>query len=268
MRIPSAVFVAALILSSAGAAQEPAKRLACQERGAPDGRQRGCEIREITLAAAGRLEVDAGPGGGVAVRPWSRAETLVRAKVEAWGGTKPSDVRVNATPGKVSSEGPKAQMGWSSGWSVSFEVFVPERTDLEARTVNGGITVEGVRGEILARTTNGGITLEGVGGRVEGKTVNGGIRLKLAGKAWEGDSCTLATTNGGVNVDVPRDYSARFVAETRNGGIHSAIPDAKVERGRGTGGKLEATAGTGGALIRVTAVNGGVTIRQEGAAQI
>lgn len=262
----TAVLATALLIALPAPAQEPEKKLACSERPS-GGRPRACEMRETTVGVTGRLEVDAAPNGGISVKAWSRAEVLVRAKVEAWGDRSLSDVRVNASAGRVSAEGPKAMFG-ESGWSVSFEIFLPERTDLNLKTVNGGVAVAGVRGDIVARTTNGGISLDAVGGRVEGRTTNGGINLKLAGKAWDGDSCDLTTTNGGVSIDVPTNYSARFAANTTNGGLKSDIPNSKVERGRWAGGSVEATTGAGGALIKATTTNGGVTIRQRGVAQL
>jgi hypothetical protein len=262
----AAVLATALFLVTAAPGQDPEKRLACSDRAGRDERPRTCEMRENTIGTTGRLNVDAGPNGGVAIRSWSRAQVLVRAKVETWGSVKPAEVIVNATPGKVASEGPRSIFSRDSGWSVSYEIFLPERTDLELSTVNGGVSVAGVRGDIVAKTTNGGISLDAVGGRVQGRTTNGGITLKLAGNAWDGESCELSTTNGGISVDVPANYSARFSASTTNGGLKSELPNSKVERGRWTGGSLEAAAGSGGALIKATTTNGGVTIRQRGAA--
>lgn len=262
----AAVLGTALLLLPAGFAQEPAKKLACTE--SRDSRPRQCEMREMTIGTTGRLEVDAAPNGGISVAAWSRAEVLVRAKVETWGEAKLGDVRVNATPGRVIAEGPKS-MGWrDSGWSVSYEIFLPERTDLDLRSVNGGISVDGVRGELKARTTNGGMTLAAVGGKVNAQTTNGGVNLRLAGRGWEGESCEVTTTNGGVNVEIPENYAARLVASTTNGGLKSEVPNAKVEKGRWTGGTMELSAGGAGPVIKVTTTNGGVTVRHKGTAQL
>ena len=240
----TAVLGTALFLAGLAPAQEIEKKLECTER--RDGRPRLCEMREVTMGTTGRLEVDASPNGGVSVKPWSRAEVLVRAKVEAWGDVKLTDVKVNAASARVSAEGPRALMGRNMGWSVSFEVFVPERTDLTLRTVNGGISVAGVRGDLRAKTTNG------------------GINLALAGRGWDGESCELTTTNGGVTVEAPANYAARFVAKTTNGGMKADIPNARVEKGRWAGSTLEAVSGGGGPEVRVTTTNGGVTIRERG----
>jgi DUF4097 and DUF4098 domain-containing protein YvlB len=74
----------------------------------------------------------------------------------------------------------------------------------------------------------------------------------------------LTTTNGGVTVEAPSNYAARFVAKTTNGGMKSDIPNAKVEKGRWAGTTLEAVSGGGGPEVRVTTTNGGVTIRERG----
>lgn len=259
----TAALTAAFLFASLAPAQEPAKSLQC-----PPAGKRPCEMRESTVGTTGRLEVDAMPNGGIAVKPWNRAEVLVRAKVEAWGDVSLSGVRVNAGAGRVSAEGPKSISKRNAGWSVSYEVFVPERTDLNLKTVNGGISVTGVRGDLRATTTNGGISLAAVSGKVNGRTTNGGINLKLDGKGWDGESCELATTNGGVSVEVPPNYAARFVAQTTNGGLKAEIPNAKVERGRSTAATMEAESGGGGPVVKVTTTNGGVTFRERGAAQL
>jgi DUF4097 and DUF4098 domain-containing protein YvlB len=262
----AAVLGTALFIAGIAPAQEPDKRLACSDN--RDGRARQCEMREMTTGVTGRLDVDAAPNGGISVKPWNRAEVLVRAKVESWGDVGLADVKVRAASGRVSAEGPRTMLKRESGWSVSFEVFVPERTDLDLKTVNGGISVAGIRGDLQAKTTNGGISLASVAGKVVGRTTNGGIKLALDGRAWEGESCDLSTTNGGVTVEVPANYSARFVAKTTNGGLKADIPNAKVERGRWTGATMEAVTGAGGAEVKVTTTNGGVSIRERGTARL
>lgn len=261
----TAVLTTALLLTGAAGAQEPEKKLACGKE--PAGH--ACEMREATMAAPPLLTVDAAPNGGVAVKAWKRNEVLVRSKVVAWGEAKLADVKVAAGGSRVAAEGPRAMPGRSSGWSVSFEVFVPEKIGLDLKSVNGGISVAGVTGDLRLKTTNGGINLADVGGKVNGHTTNGGISLSLAGAGWTGDSCELETTNGGIHIEAPERYGARIVATTTNGGLKSDFPNTKVERGRWTGGTLEVTPGGGaGPTVKATTTNGGITVRPRGTAQL
>lgn len=226
------------------------------------GRERYCEVREYALEPRGRLAVDAGPNGGIAVRGWDRDEISLVARVQA--STRDGDPRGLArsievrTGDVIEADGPR-RPGRRAHWSVSFELMVPRGTDLRLEASNGGIRLEGLTGETVAHTTNGGITLAGGAGRVRGETTNGGIHLELEGSTWDGDGVELRTTNGGVDIRIPDDYDAELETGTVNGGMRLDIPvvvQGRIDR------RIRTTLGDGGPLIRVTTTNGGVTIRR------
>lgn len=265
-RIP-AVLGAALILSTGAAlSQEPAKSLACKQyEGGESRQQRACEMREMTLPATGSLNVDAAPNGGITVKAWAKGEILLRARVETWGETKPEaearlkEVKIT-TGSKVSADGPRS--AGRSHYLVSYEVFVPSRIDLTLHSTNGGISIAGVNGTIAANTTNGGLKLAGLAGKVSAHTTNGGVKVELAGATWHGEGFDVSTTNGGVDIQVPADYSARLEARTTNGGFRSDLP-VQVE-GKYSGKRVSATLGKGGALVKVETTNGGIRLNRTG----
>jgi DUF4097 and DUF4098 domain-containing protein YvlB len=234
----------------------------------PDGgrssRPSHCEIREMTVPPAGSaLIVDAAPNGGISVRAWDKAETRLRAKVTAQADTQAdadaiaADVKVLTDGGRIRSEGRRVHDG---GWSVSFEVMVPAKHDLSLSTTNGGVSIDGVHGQIEFTTTNGGVNLTNLGGSVRGSTTNGGVQVSLMGGAWEGQGLDVQTRNGGVRLTVPDGYSAHLEVATRNGGIRSRFPVAAQRDG---GDKtVSADLGGGGAPVKLTTVNGGVTITE------
>lgn len=269
-----------LLVPTGGRAQAPATKLECEHNGGDgNGRRSGlfgwfrrgnrfesCEIREQTIASSGKLVVDASPNGGVRVSGWDRDDVLVRAAVRAWGDDEDearelaSQIEIQTDDSRIRAEGPG--QSWNRmGWTVSYEIFVPSATDLDLETVNGGIVLTDVDGEIDFDTTNGGVNLDGVAGDVRGRTTNGGIDVRLTGDAWQGDGLDLATTNGGVRLHVPEDYSARLEARTTNGGINTEFP-VSVE-GRLSRRNLSATLGEGGALVSVRTTNGGVHIMRD-----
>lgn len=229
-------------------------------------RARHCEMKEWTIAATPAVSVNAGPNGGVSVKGWAKNETLVRAKIETWAPEMneakalAGQIAVETAGGNIRANAPKFER--DRGYSVSFEVFVPARTDLNLNSHNGGINVQEVTGAIRFETTNGGIKLSRLAGDVRGSTTNGGVSIELAGTRWDGAGLNVETTNGGVTVGVPEGYSAHFEAGTTNGGMQVDIP----LRVRGeVGKKLQGDLGAGGAPIRVTTTNGGVKIRKIGA---
>lgn len=252
--------VALALPTRAPAQQESARWL--EECRSQNGRPAHCEVRETTLPAGGSLQVDATPNGGVSVHGWDRNEVLVQARLraqapgEAEAREIASRVEVRAGGGRVSASGPE-DLGSQRSWSVSYQVWVPRRTDLELQSQNGGLSVAGVRGELQLSTTNGGISLERVGGAVRGRTTNGGIRVRLEGSRWEGEGLELSTTNGGVSLAMPESYSASLHLSTVNGGVSGNIP---VVRRRWTGGEVNATLGQGGPPIRITTTNGGLKV--------
>ena len=240
------------------------KQLTCQNGGYDSERVRHCEIREQTLPATGRLGLDAGRNGGAAVKGWLRSEVLVRARVEAAGETEAaaalmaSQVSISSSAGEVHATGPEsADNSW---WSVSYEIFVPQNTDLSLKTYNGGMTISDVRGQIHFDVHNGGVHLKRVAGDVSGATVNGGIQVELAGAMWDGRQLEVSTRNGGVTVSMPSSYSAHVEAETHSGGIQSDFP-VTIE-GNLRPRHLDFNVGSGGPLIHVSTENGGVKLKR------
>lgn len=258
--IPGALLAAGPAVAQAGTDAWLAR---CQEYGDRDRSEAHCEVRNYELAATGSLEVQASPNGGISVVGWDGDQVQVVAKVRAQGRTMDDarelarEIRVIAEPGSIRTDGPRPQRG--SNWSVSYEVRVPNRTNLALESTNGGLHVEDVSGELRLRTTNGGISLAGVSGDVRGRTVNGGVDVELEGRSWTGRGLEIETTNGGVTLQVPSDYSAELRASTVNGGLDVDFPITVQGR---IGRRIEATLGSDGAPIRIQTTNGGVTLRR------
>ena len=241
------------------------KTLTCQNGGGDGDRARHCEIREQTMASMGRLAVDASPNGGITIKGSLRGDVLVRARVEASGDTEAaaaalvSQVALNTAGGQVSASGPASGRD-NSWWSVSYEIFVPQTSDLTLKTVNGGIVISDVRGQLHFDTVNGGVTLRRLAGDVGGATVNGGITADLTGAIWEGQKMEVRTQNGGVTLKAPSYYSAHLQAETHNGGIHSDFANP-TDNSKQTH-QMDFNIGSGGPLIHVTTNNGGITLKR------
>jgi len=248
----------------AAGAQAPEPRMECNDgwQGWWNRGEHFCEIREMTVPATGSLTVDAGPNGGIRVIGSDRRDVLVRAMVQTWGDDE-DEARETAqqivvrTDGEIHAEGPDRDN--DRGWSVGYEIFTPRDTDLMLETHNGGIVIEAVRGEVGFETTNGGVKLDDLAGNVLGRTTNGGVDVTLTGNTWAGDALDVRTTNGGVRLHVPSEYSARLEAGTTNGGIHIDFP--VTVQGR-IGREISTTLGAGGPLVRVGTTNGGVRVDQ------
>jgi DUF4097 and DUF4098 domain-containing protein YvlB len=243
------------------------KTMTCQNGGDDRDGARFCEVREQTVASMGHLDVDASPNGGVTVKGWLRGDTLVRTRVETHGQTQAeaanlaTQVAVNASGGQVRATGPSSGHN-NSWWSVSYEIFVPQTSDVNLKSINGGITLSDVRGQIHFDVVNGGVTLRRLAGDVSGATVNGGITAELTGAIWEGRQMELRTNNGGVTIKAPSAYSAHVQAETGMGGIHSDFGNLADNNDRARTHQADFNIGSGGPLIHVTTNNGGITVKR------
>src|SRR4051794_10455577 len=223
-----------------------------------------CEIREQTLApSGGTIAIDGRQNGGVSVKGWDQNQVLVRARVQTGAPTAAEaqalgqQVRIETSGAKIFASGPENRQNYH--WDVSYEVFVPRRADLSIETHNGGIAIADVNGRIDFSAVNGGVVLKRVGGAVKGSTTNGGLVVELTGDRWDGETLDVSTTNGGVIMSVPENYSAHVETGTVNGGVTTDFP--VTVQGRITK-QLALNLGSGGATIRAMTTNGGVHLKK------
>lgn len=250
-----------LMIPSLALAQQSAEDWArkCNEH--DSGRsERHCETREYTIRSTGNLVISASPNGGVHVRAWDRNEVRVVAKIQTHAPSLSeakslaSSINVAAEPGRVSTEGPDTKD--RRGWSVNYEVWAPANTGADLRTMNGGLSVEGLTGDLRLKTTNGSISLAAVSGSVVARSTNGVVHLELA---RGGKGVDIETTNGGIAVIVPEGIGAELTASTQNGGIDFDFPVQVQGRMRK---QVTATIGDGGPTYRIVTTNGGITVRR------
>jgi hypothetical protein len=238
--------------------------LACREWQSNDNRANHCEIKEQTAAASGGvIKVDGRPNGGVSVKGWERNEILVRARIQTNAPTQAeadalaSQIVINTSGANIFASGPEKRKGHS--WSVSYEVFVPRRSDLSLQSLNGGIAISDVHGRLDFEALNGGVVLNRVGGSVHGSTTNGGLVVQLTGDRWDGEELDVKTTNGGIVMSVPANYSAHLETGTVNGSLQIGFPvtvQGNITR------ELAVNLGSGGPTIRARTTNGGVRINR------
>jgi DUF4097 and DUF4098 domain-containing protein YvlB len=223
-----------------------------------------CETRDFTLPASRSLSVDGRDNGGITVHGWNRSDIRVLAMVQTQAETDADaaaiakNVAVTTTAGSIGATGPERNNRHES-WSVSYEIWAPAHTDLTLVAMNGGISVDNVDSQMDLETMNGGLTLADIDGNVRGTTMNGGVTVNLSGDRWRGTGLELRTTNGGVHINLPANYSAMLEAGTVNGGLDLGFPITV----QGTlGRRLTTQLGAGGATIRATTTNGGVSVRR------
>lgn len=233
------------------------------------GRVSVSDLREMTVASTGSVNVDAGQNGGISVKGEDRSDVLVRACVQTWGATNEAaraaaaSIQIN-TSGEIKAE----SLSGDKNWSVSYEIRVPRMTNTSLTAYNGGISLFNLDGNAEFATTNGGVNLSTVSGSVRGRTANGGVNVSLTGTSWKGSGLDVQTTNGGVNLTLPENYAANIETGTVNGGYKSDIPALNIttEDVKGDGWtrsrsrRINTSLNGGGATIRVVTTNGGIKI--------
>ena len=140
---------------------------------------------------------------------------------------------------------------------------VPAGVHVDLRTVNGGVRLDNVGGEVRATATNGGVR-----GRLadvsllDARTTNGGVELEVTGTVARDGRVSLASVNGGVRLAVPRRHpgrsSPRAAPTAGSASRTSTSRSTASRRGAASSGRLNG----GGARIDLQTTNGGVTIRR------
>lgn len=255
------VFVLGISAQNKAEARSKYREFCSDNNWSSDNRVSFRELREMTVPATGSLSVDAGQNGGIRVKGENRSDVLVRACVQAWGKTD-DEAKAAASAIRIETGGTiKAEGGDDRNWSVSYEISVPRNTGLDLKAHNGGISIGSVDGNIVFETMNGGVTLSDVAGSVKGATTNGGVKVALNGSTWRGSGLDVTTTNGGVTLSLPENYSAHVETGTVNGGFQSDFASLNVDRkDRSRPSRVSADLNGGGAPIRVVTTNGGVRI--------
>ena len=157
-------------------------------------------------------------GGDVVVTGWNRQEARVRGLTERGTRWRFSPTRIT-----IEAEGHRGRSGDSQ-----YEITVPEGVRVTLRSMNGNLTVRGVKGEVDLHTNNGDVEVTDAVGRVEMVTLSGdvtGLRIRGAVDATslngtvsltdvQGGSVGAESTSGSlklVNV-VSRDIDASTVS--------------------------------------------------------
>jgi hypothetical protein len=83
------------------------------------------------------------------------------------------------------------------------------------------------------------------------------LEAPVGGAAWSGEGLDVQTTNGGVTLMIPENYSAELELGTTNGRVNVDFPITVQGR---IGRQMRTTLGEGGRPVRVVTTNGGVRV--------
>ena len=227
--------------------------------------------RTYTLADKGRLEL-INVNGRITAEPATDDKITVEGHRIAKGSSDEAakenlakmEIREEVSGDRVRVESRPPRLNGLSGHEIEWTIKVPKGVVVDLRTVNGGVRINGLSGEVHAKTTNGGVKGSNLSaGIFEASSVNGGIEIEFSGTLDANASVELGTVNGGVEVSLPASSKATISARAVNGGVR--VNDLAVERTEEATSfdskrRLEGTLNGGGAKITISTTNGGVRI--------
>jgi putative adhesin len=145
--------------------------------------------------------------------------------------------------------------------AVRFTITLPRGVRLDVSTVNGAMAIQGATAGVQASTVNGRIQLHSAAGPTKAETVNGSVEARL--DAMTGGDVEIETVNGSVTAFVSAKLNALLEAETVNGRVQTELPVQLT--GKISPRHVRGTIGTGGPSLKLTTVNGSITIKEAGA---
>jgi DUF4097 and DUF4098 domain-containing protein YvlB len=244
--------------------------------GVAAGKAQETWTRSYKLAPGGRLElintngrISAEPAEGDSVEVsgvrTAKASTDELAK-ELLGKV---EMREEVGGSSVRIEVRTPRFSGMSGHSVEWTIKVPKGVNVDLRTVNGGVRLKGLQGDIAAKTTNGGVEGTGIiSQNVQATAVNGGIEIEFGAPLGADGKVEFETVNGGVEIGLPSESQATISARCVNGGVRVIDLDVKkATEGvseRESKRRLDGTLNGGGARVTLTTVNGGVSLHRVG----
>jgi hypothetical protein len=239
--------------------------------GIASGKAQDTWTRTYTLADKGRLEL-INVNGRITAEPASDDKVTVEGRRTAKGSTDEAakemlaklEIREEVSGDRVRVESRPPRLSGFNSHEIEWTIKVPKGVIVDLRTVNGGVRINGLQGEVHAKTTNGGVKGSNVGASIlEASSVNGGIDIELGGVLGENGSIDIETVNGGVSLSLASESKATIVARAVNGGVRvDGLDIQKQEQSNSFESKrrLEGTLNGGGAKVNVSTTNGGVRI--------
>ncbi len=142
---------------------------------------------------------------------------------------------------------------------VEYEIAVPPGVNVDARNVEGRVTLRGIRANVDAKTVAGDVTVD-ASGAVSVGTVSGGIDVDLPG-ARGSAACSLRTVNGNIALHLSRAAGVTIAANTLAGEIDADPPlDLSDKSERFVGRRATARLGDGAASVSLETLNGSIHV--------
>lgn len=230
------------------------------------GRAQDEWTRSYSLGPGGRLEL-INVNGRITAEASDGSSVEVRAERTARGASDESakdllskiEMREEVGDARVRVEVRTPRIHGRGGHEIKWTVRVPKGVNVDLRTVNGGVRLTGLDGEVRAKSTNGGVSGQALRATaLEASVTNGGVDIQLATAPHAG-TFELESVNGGVSLSLPGDSRADIRARCVNGGITVSGLELQAE-GDQSRRLVQGRLNGGGARVNLETTNGGVKL--------
>ena len=224
------------------------------------------------LSPTGRVSIQ-NINGGVRIAVWDQNEVKVDAVKKARQREDLDEVKIDvvntADSVRIQSKYPDRDQTFNdqgsrrrNSWAtVEYTLTIPRKAHLDsAELVNGSLDIEGAEGDVKAACVNGRVKATGLMGEVKLSTVNGGVEATIA-RLDDAKGVSLNSVNGTIVLIIPANASAQVKANT----VHGAITNdfgLQVNDGQYVGHDLSGQIGSGGPRVRLSNVNGTISIKR------
>ena len=260
------------------------------------------EERRFTVTGSPAVRV-ATFDGNIRIQSWDKPDVLV--EIEKRGPTRES---INEIEIKSSQDGDAVvvealkpshtfHVGMRSSPSARLIVWLPRRSDVNARSGDGAVDIEhvsgkievhtgdgniratGTEGELSLHTGDGAVTADEVEGRLLVDTGDGSINVSgkvsslrvhtgdgsIVCRALSGtdmaDDWEITTGDGSVLIYLPREFGAELDAHTGDGTIQNDLSLSAGGEGEVNRRTVRGRLGEGGRRLRVRTGDGGIRLR-------
>jgi hypothetical protein len=231
---------------------------------------------------ASTVRVEAAQNGGIYVYGWDRPEFGVlnckaaAAEDSAAARRAVDEIKVSFDSGALAVSGPGG-----NDWTAYLIIHAPRASSLSLTGVNGPISLADLSGKVDVKNTNGPLAIKDSAGQIEAhvqngpidysgnagdihlQTQNGPLSIRLAGSSWNGKGLEAESTNGPLALNLPDHYNSGVLVKTRGYSPFHCSGCAGARKDFDDNNKT-VQFGTGEPVIRMSTVNGPVSIRSNG----
>jgi DUF4097 and DUF4098 domain-containing protein YvlB len=129
---------------------------------------------EFDVSPGGTIEFDLESGGSVTLIGWDRSVAEVSYTQRGRGYEHDVEIKETRNGLRITTD---LDFREGRSKSLSFEIRLPHRYDVEFESMGGGLEIIGLEGEFSGTTMGGGLKLEDTKGEVRLKTMGGSIEV-------------------------------------------------------------------------------------------